>query len=161
MLDPEMASPRTHSISEHVFIDASPELVWKLYDDPAELVRWAPSLLTAEIEGGGPKRLGAKLRCSMKMAGFKMQTVEEVVAYEAPRKSALRGSSPGMGYDMVLEIVPDGKGTRAYYECVATYRGAMRLLARLMNRMNRDMIKSALASLKAEAERRREPPPRS
>lgn len=140
-------------LTESVFIQAPPERVWKLYDDPSEVARWAPNILSGEVEGGGPKKLGSKLRWTMKTAGKTQQLIEEVVAYEPPHKSTLRGSAMGMSYDMVLELSAEREGTMCKYTCVPTYHGVFRLLAPLGNYMNRKMVKDALVKLKATAER--------
>lgn len=145
-----MSRPR--HIAESLFIDAPLEQVWNLYDDPAEVARWAPGMIAGEVEGGGPKRLGSRLRWTMKTAGKETRLTEEVVEYEPPRKSVLRGSSFGMGYDMVLELTPERGGTLCRYTCVATYRGLMRLLAPLADALNRKMLRDALFKLRVVAE---------
>jgi hypothetical protein len=142
----------TGKLSETVRVAAPPERVWRLYDDLAALKEWAPNIRRIEILGGGAKRVGCRFRVTMDMAGWPISLEEELVAYEPPVASRVRGSYPGMKYEIGFRILPEGEGARCFYECVPTYSGLMRPLAPLGDWMNRSMLRSALRALKGAAE---------
>jgi uncharacterized protein YndB with AHSA1/START domain len=141
------------TLREAVYIAAPVDRVWALYDDPALLAIWAPSVRAARVIGGGPKQAGARVEVTLVFAGVEQRLVEEVVRHEPPHACTQRGRSPGMAYDMALTLHPERGGTWCEYVCAPRYEGLMRLLRPLGDLVNRGMLRSALRSLKAAAER--------
>jgi uncharacterized protein YndB with AHSA1/START domain len=146
------------SIVESVFIGAPPETVWRLYDDPALLRGWAPNVREARLVGDGPKAVGSRVEVTLTVMGIEQRLTEEVVRYDPPRAATQRGHSSGMFYDMTIRLQPEGRGTWCDYSCTPIYEGLMQLLAPIGDRVNRAMLRSALRSLKAAAERAAGPP---
>jgi carbon monoxide dehydrogenase subunit G len=143
------------TLRESIYIDAPLESVWQLYDDPEQLKRWAPNVLDARVLGDAGKRVGAKIEVTLRVGGLKQRLVEEIVHYEPPYAATQRGRSPGMAYDVAIVLTRDTGGTWCGYSCAPAYEGWARLLAPVGDWMNRRMLRSALLSLKAAAERAR------
>jgi uncharacterized protein YndB with AHSA1/START domain len=141
------------TLQESIFIAASPEKVWDLYDDPGKLKSWAPNVLDARVLGGESKQVGSRVEVTLKMAGVKQRLVEEVVHYEPPRAATQRGQASGMSYDMAIRLRAEQGGTWCDYSCAPSYEGVMRVFAPLGDFINRRMLQSALKCLKAAAER--------
>jgi carbon monoxide dehydrogenase subunit G len=141
------------SLQETIYIEAPLENVWELYDDPARLSSWAPNVLDVQVVGGLPKRLGSRIAVTLKVGGIKQRVEEEVVRYEPPHVATQRGRSSGMTYDVSISLHREANGTWCSYTCAPAYEGLMRLLAPIGDMVNRGMLRSALKSLKAAAER--------
>ena len=75
------------------------------------------------------------------------------MCYEPLYVATQRGYSTGMFYDVTLALRREAGGTWCSYTCAPAYQGFMRLLAPLGDLVNRRMLKGALGSLKAVAER--------
>lgn len=153
--------PRGRFIQEYVHIDADPDVVFRIADSSEEAWRWVPDLISAEIVGGGDKRVGCTVKVRLKLFGLVPMTFfQDVTSYDPPRSVGLRGTGPGMEYDEVFRVAPDGKGAFAGYDIYLKYRGPAKLLGRFADDFNRFIMRKELAKLKAAAEAYPEPPRR-
>jgi hypothetical protein len=141
-------------VEETLFVNAPVDVVWSLYDDVEAMPTWAPSVRAASVVGGGRKRLGAWLRFQVDMGGIAKRLEEEIVRYDPPSRTTVKGRLPGWVYSISLHLSCRDGGTECKYRCSSEYGLLLRPLVPLLERMNRDMLRQGLAALKGAAERR-------
>lgn len=78
------------SIHESIVIDRPQETVFAFSSDPANVPRYSPSIVRYEQLDDVPLGLGSLVEGSIKVAGRRIDFVEEIVEYEPPRRFSAR-----------------------------------------------------------------------
>jgi carbon monoxide dehydrogenase subunit G len=73
----------------------TPEDVFAYLTDVSNLPAWQSGVHTAQIEGAGELKLGARIRESRHMLGRELNTMLEITEYDAPRVFSLRAIEGG------------------------------------------------------------------
>lgn len=127
--------------------------VFSLVTDPARLPDWQKGTISAEVEGGGPLRQGARIRELHKgPLGRELRSVVEVVAFEPGRRFNLRiveGPLPIHGDHEFTAI--DG-GTRIDFTAHGELRGPMRIAGPLIGHAISRQFRGHFGRLKQVAE---------
>lgn len=155
-------------------IDAPPDVVWRLFDDPANTPRWQPALQSYERISGEPGWPGAVSLLVYHQGGRRIETTELITARDEGRHLAGRYDNAWATNDMActFEALPDG-GTRWRAFAEFRFKGWTKLLAPLLRagirkRLEDDMLRfkelveqSAIPAVPPPAARTaRNPPPR-
>ncbi len=93
-------------------IARTPEDVFAYLTDVSNLPAWQSGVRGATIEGGGPPRVGARIRESRHMLGRELTTTLEVTEYDAPRLFSLRALDSPVPFVVRHELEAHDEGTR-------------------------------------------------
>lgn len=83
-----MARPRT--VTDHVVVDASPELLYTLISDPVQMARWSPENTGARTVRSGPAQLGDRFVGTNRRGALSWVTESVVTAAEPGSRFAFR-----------------------------------------------------------------------
>ena len=93
-----------------IVIDRSSEEVWAYVTEPENLVVWNSALVSAEADG--PMRVGGRLHGQVKFLGKKMDYVNEVTAFDAPKRSAYSSIESPFPWHGETLVEPEGDGAK-------------------------------------------------
>lgn len=98
-------------VSAGTVVDAPPQTVWDLYADVAGSVDWVP--FAEEILSiSGPDGLGQVYRERTRLLGIRGEQTWEIVEWHPPRRQVQRSADMGADSRLIIELAPDGEGTR-------------------------------------------------
>lgn len=146
-----------------VDIEAPPELVWQLFDDPQRLPSWQPDLQTYEAVSGEPGWPGTVSLLVYQQQGQRgqrgrvIETTETIIAREEGRHRAGRYENTWASNDMACTFQPlPGGGTRWRAYAEFRFKGWVQLMAPLMRSGIRKRLEDDMLRFKAMAEREHE-----
>lgn len=118
-------------------VAAPPERVWATLADHEGMSGWAPGLTVTLVHAGAPERNGVGARRRIRAVPLLPAFVEEIVAFDPPRRLSYRAVAGIPLRNYVGEVTlrpagPDGSGTRIDYTVSADNRlpGVAAVLAR-------------------------------
>lgn len=130
-----------------VDIDASPAEVWRVFDNPANMPRWQPTLQSYERISGEPGWPGATSLLVYHEGGRHIEMTETIVARDEGRHLSGRYENAWAINEMActFEALPDG-GTRWRALVEFRFKGWVKLLAPLLRggvqkRLEDDMLR--------------------
>ena len=151
--------PLPKRVESSLVVNARPEQIFPLLEDPHSLMRWVTFLRQVQwAEGSG---IGAKDRCQIEIGGMKVWMGAQVHVYEKNVRIG-RKSVEGMRMRSEVHLVSEGSSTRV--EWVMSYRPPMGpigslLDALMMRKAIRDGLAASLEGLKRLAESGYQPIP--
>lgn len=80
----------------HQLLPDSPQHIWELLTDPAQLARWQPTLQAADLLQGVVGQPGAVTRLSYREGGRTIVLTETILTAEVGHLLRCRYTSPGM-----------------------------------------------------------------
>ncbi|MCI4353306.1 MAG: SRPBCC family protein [Thermoplasmata archaeon] len=137
-------TPLPKCVESSLVVNAGPEQVFPLVEDPHSLMKWVSFLRQVQwAKGSG---VGAKDRCQIEIAGRKVWMGAQVYVYEKNVRIG-RKSVEGMKMASEIRLVPEGGATRVQW--VMSYRPPLGPLGSLMDAlmMRRAIRKGVAASL--------------
>jgi carbon monoxide dehydrogenase subunit G len=141
--------------TNEIGIDATPEAVFDVLEDPASYAYWVVG--AKEIRGADPgfPDPGTRLHHTVGVGPLTLRDHSTVVERERPRRLVLEANLKSLGSAVVtLDVLPDGAGTRV----VMTERPSRGLPARLGMRLGNAVLRGrnflSLERLKELAESR-------
>lgn len=78
------------SIHESIVIDRPQEAVFEYSSNPKNVPRYSPSIVRYEPVEDGPLGEGSRIEGSIKVAGKRIDFVEEIVEFDPPRRFSAR-----------------------------------------------------------------------
>jgi hypothetical protein len=99
------------SIHESVVVDRSQETVFRFSSDPAYVPRYSPSIVRYEPVDAGPLGVGSRVQGSIKVAGKRIDFVEEIVEFDAPRRFSARTIESPIPFRVTVWSDPVSGGT--------------------------------------------------
>lgn len=135
-------------------IDAPPELVWRLFEDPERLPSWQPDLQSYEAVSGEPGWPGTVSLLVYHQQGRRVETTETIIAREEGRHRAGRYENTWASNEMActFQPMPDG-GTRWRAYAEFRFKGWVQLMAPLLRSGIRKRLEDDMMRFKALAER--------
>jgi carbon monoxide dehydrogenase subunit G len=94
-----------------IAVDRPPEDVFAYLADVSNLTRWQSGVHSAEIEGGGEARQGARVVETRTLLGRELRTTLEIVDFEPPRLFTLRALDGPALLTVRHELEPSGGET--------------------------------------------------
>jgi uncharacterized protein YndB with AHSA1/START domain len=151
-------------LDRHITIGASPEFVYRLFMDNAELHNWVPPVNKVVDESGGDATgLGRTRTCDVTMQGKRGTMVEECVEAVSSRRASFLVIDDSFGFRRMLEdygftvtFVESAAGTlvriETFYTPANAFVRAMNVLS--MRRKFRRIVDAMLKGLRTLAEQR-------
>ncbi len=103
------------TLRDRVRIDAPPESVWRILEDPQQATAWNSKLESVEPISQGPRRVGYQYRAVYEMQGGGGTMLAEIEEYQAPVRLVIveRGGqlAPEGRARHEYDLVPRGGGT--------------------------------------------------
>jgi hypothetical protein len=138
--------------SEFADVRSPVEATFAYVTDQDRLAEWNDHVQWAEVVGGGPVGVGARLHQHRRRNGREFDLFFEVTGHDPPRRHVVRGSVFGVETVMSFALEPEGAGTRVTMTADVRGRGLHRLLASAVTSEMRKSTVAALAALRARLE---------
>jgi carbon monoxide dehydrogenase subunit G len=100
---------------ESIVIPVPPEEVFDYLNDPTHLPEFDATILTSELEGDGPVRVGSRFRGKSKILGRTFDWVVEVTENDRPTKQAIKSVEGKIDFTGTYTLTREGEGTRLDY----------------------------------------------
>lgn len=141
-------------------IAAPPDEVWRIFDDPANLRLWQPTLATYEAISGEPGWPGAVSLLVYHAGGRTTEMKETIVARDEGRHRSGHYESAWADNDMActFEALPDG-GTRWRALVEYRFKGWVKLVAPLLRSGLRKRLEDDMLRFRSLVESREPPAP--
>ncbi len=136
-------------------IERPPADVFAYATDPAKLPTWQTNTVSAEVEGGGPVALGARLReVHRGPGGRELSSVVAVTAHDPGRRFELHVVEGALPVDADLHFVPthDGAATHLSFRAHGQPTGPLRMIQPLLARTLRKQFAADCERLKQAVE---------
>ncbi len=101
---------RTVTATAHV--DAPPEAVFAFLADLEKLPLWQTGIVSAEMTTPPPVGSGARAHVVRELMGQRLAVDLVLADYQPGRRLELESAASGIGVAAVLDLSPDGDGTR-------------------------------------------------
>ena len=139
-------------------IAAPPDEVWDVFNDPANLPNWQPTLASYEAISGEPGWPGAVSLLVYHEQGRRMEMTETITARDEGRHRSGHYESAWAVNDMActFEALPDG-GTRWRALAEFRFKGWVKLIAPLMRGGIRKRLEDDMLRFKTLVESRESP----
>ncbi len=137
-------------VSKMVTINAPPEKVFSILDDPNAIPQYAPGVTRVADIKQSEKRLGDSARVTYSVMGIRFPMKMTVVDYTKPSKLSL-GMEGGMKGTMTWMLGAKGKGTETNIRIDYQMKGGIlgkAINTLLMERMNEKNAERMLENLK-------------
>lgn len=123
-------------ITSSIEILRPPEEVFSYITDPSRLAEWQESVISAQLEGGGPPAVGSKAVTTRRMGRSERTMTMEMTSLNPSRSWALRGiDGPVRGIvEGTVEPLEDGARSRVTIELDFEGHGLGKLLVPLVVR---------------------------
>ncbi len=146
-------------IRERIEIAAPVERIWAaVHRDIANVPRWSENLVTAEVMGGGPLRVGSELRYLVRLPIGRAADVRlQVHRYDEYRRCAGTFRTTAMHGTWGWSYRTRGALTTVLYETEVEVSGVLRLAARAVEGQVGGDVRRNLQGLKAYVETGRGP----
>ncbi|SHI23034.1 SRPBCC family protein [Ferrimonas marina] len=115
-----------------VVIDLPREQVVALFDNPDNLPRWQPDLLSFEPLQGVPGQPGSTCRLLYRMGKREVEMVETVLVRDLPEQFSARYQAKGVDNRCDNRFDSEGARTRWRMESEFQFRGWLKLMGWLM-----------------------------
>lgn len=115
-----------------ITIDLPRERVVELFDDPGNLAKWQPGLVSFEPVSGTPGQVGAKSKLRYQMGSRTVDMVETVVSRNLPEEFSGTYEAKNVYNQVSNRFYPEGNGTRWVVDTDFRFSGLMRFVALLM-----------------------------
>jgi uncharacterized protein YndB with AHSA1/START domain len=136
-------------------IARSPAEVFAYVTDPAKLATWQTNTVSAAIDGGGPLRVGTRLReVHRGPGGRELASLLEVAELQPDRVFSLRTIEGAVPVDARIVLVPSELGTLMRFTVRGEPSGPLRFLQPLMRGALRRQFREHCATLKRVLEQR-------
>jgi hypothetical protein len=116
-----------------VLLDVPRDRAWRAFDNPANLRRWQPALVSYEPLSGTPGMPGATARLLYREAGHQIELIETVSARRAPEE--FHGSyESSHGRNTLLNRFVEIGADRSRWDLEAAFqfKGAAKLMAPML-----------------------------
>lgn len=138
--------------SMDITIDVPRERVVALFDDPANLPKWQPTLMSFEPLEGTPGQPGAKSRLKYDMNGRKVEMIETVTRRALPDEFAGTYEANGVWNSVDNRFTDEGSRTHWVMETEFKLSGFMALIGLLMPGSFKNETRAMMERFKAFAE---------
>jgi hypothetical protein len=134
---------------EHADVATSPEATFDYVTDQDNVAAWNEHVESVEVVGGGPVRVGSRLRQHRRRGQREFDLTFEVTEHDRPHRHVVEGTVFGVQTTMAFAIEPRPVGSRVTMAATVRGRGPRRLLAPIVTREMRKSTVAALAALRA------------
>lgn len=135
---------------ESIVIPVPPEEVFDYLNDPTHLPAYDASILTSELEGDGPVRVGSRFAGKAKIIGVNFDWKVEVTEDDRPTKLAVKSVEGKIDFTSTYTLTPEAGGTRLNWrvESGAGLGGVFgRVADALVNKAYARQVRANLATL--------------
>jgi uncharacterized protein YndB with AHSA1/START domain len=134
-------------------IDRPPAEVFAYITDPGKLATWQTNTVSAEVEGGGPLRLGSRLREVHSAPGGKqLESLVEVSEFEPDSRFGLQMLEGKLLVHGLMTLAPAGSGTRMAFRAYGQPTGVLKLLKPILRSTLKRQFAAHCATLKQQLE---------
>lgn len=135
---------------ESIVIPVAPEEVFDYLNDPTHMPEWDATILSTELEGDGPVRVGTRFKGKSRILGRTFDWKAEVTEDERPTKQSIKSVEGKIDFTGTYTLSPEAGGTRLNYhlESGAGLGGVFgRIADPLVNKAYARQVRANLATL--------------
>ena len=123
-------------ISTTTEVARPPAEVFAYVTDPSRFVEWQQGVLSGQMDGDGPHRVGDICRTTRKIGGTERSVTSEITHIDPPKTWGVRAIDGPIRavVDVVVTPLNDGRGSRVTIELDFTGHGIGKLLVPLVVR---------------------------
>lgn len=118
--------------THHVDIQASPEKVFSVLDDPSNIVKWAGGVVENENLDVKDENVGTTFRQVYDEKGRRMEFQGVVTKYEKDRAMGVHLEGSGFDLDVDYTLQPMAGGTRLVQDSEVHFKGLWKVMGVLM-----------------------------
>lgn len=118
--------------TNEVEINAPVDKVVALFDDPGNLAKWQPGLVSFEPLSGTPGQPGAKSRLRYKMGKRDIEMIETITVRNLPQEFSGTYEAKGVYNIVKNRFIAEGSRTKYIAENEFRFSGLMKLIGFLM-----------------------------
>lgn len=100
---------------ESILIPVPPEVVFDYLDNPSNFPVFDPTILSAELDGDGPVRVGSRIKGVNKILGQTFGWTVEVTDHDRPTRLAVKTVEGKIAFTTTYTLSPEAGGTRLHY----------------------------------------------
>ena len=135
-------------------IDLPRERMIQLFDNPATMKEWQPTLISFEPISGTPGQVGAKSRLKYKMGHREVEMVETITKRDLPREFSGTYEAKGVWNTVRNTFEEDGPSRTIWHsDCEFRFGGFMKVMGFLMPGAFRKESRKMQERFKAWAEK--------
>lgn len=136
-----------------LMLNCSLEHAWQIFDDPANLPRWQPSLVRVETLSGTPGHVGARTQLTYRESGRDITLVETVEERNPPATYRCRYESALMNSSICNTFTSQSSNVTIWHVVQETrFHGLLRLIGPLTLPITVRKFRHDMARLKTLAE---------
>jgi hypothetical protein len=141
-------------IVESIEISRSPEDVFAYINDFTRHGEWQESIVSVEVEGGGPIAVGTQLKETRRVPGGKQAITYAITEHDPPSALAFRGLNGPVRPVGRVTVLPldDGRRSRVTLELELNGHGLGKVLAPLARSQARKEVPASQRRLKERLE---------
>jgi carbon monoxide dehydrogenase subunit G len=140
--------------SNEIIINLPVGRVVELFDDPENLKKWQPGLVSFEPVSGVPGKPGAKSKLIYKMGKREIEMIETVTVRNLPQEFSGTYQAKGVYNEVRNYFVPtDINHTRYITDCEFRFSGFMKIMAFLMPGAFKKQTRKMMEQFKLFAEK--------
>ena len=123
-------------ISTTTEVARPPAEVFAYVTDPSRFVEWQQGVLSGQMDGDGPHRVGDICRTTRQIGGTERSGTSEITHIDPPKTWGVRGIDGPVRATVDVAVTPlnDGRGSRVTIELDFTGHGIGKLLVPLVVR---------------------------
>ena len=116
----------------HVDIDAPPAKVFRVLDDPDNIVKWSAGVVENEQLQEREEKVGSTFRQVYSEKGREMEFQGVVTRYEKDRALGVHLEGSGFNLDVDYTLEAQGQGTRLVQDSEVQFKGLWKIMGFLM-----------------------------
>jgi hypothetical protein len=139
-------------IGESVLVHSAPEEVFAFVADLRNFPLWRANLATSTVVSDNVTDVGARCEEAIEVGPRSIPATYQITSYAVGRTFSFRALSPGLQYDGLVTVEPEGDATRFTLSGNITLTGPVRLLQPVLRRRLQQGVREEVGAIKAHLE---------
>ncbi len=139
-------------IGESVLVHGAPAEVFAFVADLRNFPLWRANLATSTVVSEQFTDVGARCEEEIAIGPRSIPATCQITSFDAGRTFSFRALSPGLQYDGLVTVEPEGNSTRFTLSGNITVTGPLRLLRPVLRRRLQEGVREETAAIKAHME---------
>jgi hypothetical protein len=140
-------------IGESIVVHSPPDDVFAFVSDLRNFPLWRANLAASTVVSDGFTGVGATCEEEIRVGPRTISGRCRITSFTPGRTFSFRALSPGLRYDGLVDVVPEGDGCRFTLTGDITVTGPLRLLQPVLRRRLQDGVRAEVAAIRAHVER--------
>ena len=139
-------------IGESALVHSGPAEVFAFVSDLRNFPLWRANLATSTVVSDNYTDVGARCEEEIRIGPRSIPATCQITIYDPGRTFSFRARSPGLQYDGLVTVEPEGDATRFTLSGDITVTGPLRLLQPVLRRRLQDGVREEVAAIRTHVE---------